>query len=154
VIHPLQSYYIVFSRNSELIPESMTNSDVWTKEEEELEKHANGMATNGLRESEKSRTSLDRPEEESQLQNGRKEGPLEQPQNESARVSTEKKEDVPPNGGYGWVCIFGVVVINAYVTRRFTYSPCYRAVYYLRERSANTVNIGIHGVSTRPMLFS
>jgi hypothetical protein len=30
-------------------------------------------------------------------------------------VIDEKKEDVPPNGGYGWVCVACVSTINAYV---------------------------------------
>lgn len=28
------------------------------------------------------------------------------------QVSSEKKEDVPPNGGYGWVCIACCAIIN------------------------------------------
>ena len=26
---------------------------------------------------------------------------------------TEKKEDVPPNGGYGWICVACIATINA-----------------------------------------
>ena len=31
----------------------------------------------------------------------------------------EKKADVPPNGGYGWVCVAACATINAYVSLRF-----------------------------------
>jgi hypothetical protein len=30
----------------------------------------------------------------------------------------EKKVDVPPNGGYGWVCVAACATINAYVNTR------------------------------------
>jgi hypothetical protein len=30
----------------------------------------------------------------------------------------EKKVDVPPNGGYGWVCVAACATINAYVNSR------------------------------------
>lgn len=30
----------------------------------------------------------------------------------------EKKVDVPPNGGYGWVCVAACATINAYVCSR------------------------------------
>jgi len=32
----------------------------------------------------------------------------------------EKKFDVPPNGGYGWVCVAACATINAYVNSRIT----------------------------------
>ena len=32
----------------------------------------------------------------------------------------EKKVDVPPNGGYGWVCVAACATINAYVNSRIT----------------------------------
>jgi hypothetical protein len=32
----------------------------------------------------------------------------------------EKKEDVPPNGGYGWVCVACIATINAYVGVTYT----------------------------------
>lgn len=36
----------------------------------------------------------------------------------------ERKADVPPNGGYGWVCVAACATINAYVTFFFFISVC------------------------------
>ena len=52
-------------------------------------------------------------------ENQKYDGDLERQDLESAERSEdaidEKNEDVPPNGGYGWVCVACIATINAYV---------------------------------------
>lgn len=37
---------------------------------------------------------------------------------DESNAVVEKKVDVPPNGGYGWVCVAACATINAYVSSR------------------------------------
>jgi hypothetical protein len=40
-------------------------------------------------------------------------------------AAVEEKVDVPPNGGYGWVCVAACATINAYVSSRIGIAVVY-----------------------------
>ena len=89
---------------TKLQPLDVENGDV------DGERHERSLATIGG--SEKSRDDFPKANGTA-LNHGRVDGGSDKEENGDIQELSEKKEDVPPNGGYGWVCVACIATINA-----------------------------------------